>query len=100
MMKETIQQVIDSGIVPELIKMLKLKEFPQFQLEACWIITNIASGSSSQCQSIVDKGCIEVLIDLLYQNQPYIIDQALWGLGNIAGDCAKFRDIILSKGGL
>lgn len=49
MMKETIQQVIDSGIVPELIKMLKLKEFPQFQLEACWIITNIASGSSSQC---------------------------------------------------
>lgn len=49
MIKETIQQVIDSGIVPELIKMLKLKEFPQFQLEACWIITNIASGSSSQC---------------------------------------------------
>lgn len=51
--KETIQQVIDCGIAPELIKLLKLKEFPQFQLEACWIITNIASGSSSQCESIV-----------------------------------------------
>lgn len=47
--KERIQQVIDCGLVPELIKLMKLKEFPQFQLEACWIITNIASGSSSQC---------------------------------------------------
>jgi hypothetical protein len=27
-------------------------------------------------------------------------EQAIWGIGNIAGDCVKFRDLILTKGGL
>lgn len=40
-----------------------------------------------------------MLIKLLYENRPYTCEQAIWGLGNIAGDCTKFRDAILMKGG-
>jgi hypothetical protein len=94
-----IQRVVDGGAVPLLIGFMRDPNFPQLQYEACWIVTNISSGSSLQCQSIVDKGGIDVLLRILYENRPQLSRQALWGLGNIAGDCAAFRDDILRKGG-
>jgi hypothetical protein len=87
-----IQRVVDSGAVPLLIAFMRDPSFPQLQYEACWIVTNISSGSNLQCQSIIDKGGIEVLLRILYENRAQLSRQALWGLGNIAGDCAKFRD--------
>ena len=97
--RERIQQVVDSGIIPVLLRFLREDEWPQLQLEACWVITNIASGSNAQCESIVEKGCIPALIKLLYSSRPFVTEQALWGIGNIAGDCSKFRDQLLSEGG-
>jgi importin subunit alpha-6/7 len=41
-----------------------------------------------------------VFLHLLYENKPVISEQALWGIGNIAGDCHAFRDMVLTKGGL
>lgn len=90
--KQLFQVAIDCGIVPTLVSFLKQTEYPHLQFEACWIITNIASGSNSQCESLVEKGCIDVLLHLLYLDRPYLNEQALWGIGNIAGDCSKFRD--------
>ena len=29
-----------------------------------------------------------------------IAEQAIWALGNVAGDCAIYRDMILKSGGL
>jgi hypothetical protein len=50
------------GIVPLLMSMMRQSTYPQLQFEACWIATNIAAGSNAQCESIVEKGCIEVLL--------------------------------------
>lgn len=36
----------------------------------------------------------------LAENLPGINEQAVWGVGNIAGDNPKLRDLVLSKGGL
>jgi hypothetical protein len=94
-----IQQVVDSGAVPVLMMLMKEAAYPQLQYEACWIVTNIASGSNLQCQSVVDKGCIDLFLQLLYENRPFLNEQALWGLGNLAADCSQFRDDILMKGG-
>lgn len=64
--------MVDSGIIPALLHFMRDDEWPQLQLEACWIITNIASGSNAQCESIVEKGCIPALIKLLYANKPFV----------------------------
>ena len=33
------------------------------------------------------------------ENQPGIVDQAIWGLGNLASDSPQHRDQIVKEGG-
>ena len=44
-----IQELIDTGIIPYLIEVIKQFEYPQLQMEAAWTITNIAAGTTEQC---------------------------------------------------
>lgn len=60
----------------------------------------MASGSTNQCQSVVDKGGIPLFVKLLLSNCVGIVEQAIWALGNIAGDCALHRDTIIKLNGI
>lgn len=60
-----IQSIIDAGLVPKMIDYIKQNDYPQLQLEATWALTNVASGSNTQCQSIIDKGGIPLFVELL-----------------------------------
>ncbi len=95
-----IQAVIDAGLVPKMISFVKQSEYPQLQLEATWALTNVASGSNIQCQSIIDKGGIPLFVDLLKSSNMGIVEQAIWAIGNISSDCVFYRDTILRAGGL
>jgi importin subunit alpha-6/7 len=57
-----IQAVIDAGLVPRMIEYVKQSDYPQLQLEATWALTNVASGTTVQCQSIIDKGGIPLFV--------------------------------------
>jgi importin subunit alpha-1 len=45
-----------------MIDYMKQNSFPQLQLEATWALTNVASGTTGQCQSIIDKGGIPLFV--------------------------------------
>jgi len=68
-----IQAVIDAGLVPKMIQYVKQLEYPQLQLEATWALTNVASGTTIQCQSIIDKGGIPLFVELLKSNNNGIV---------------------------
>ena len=68
-----IQPIVDTGIIPKFIEFINQEEYPQLQLEATWALTNVASGSTQQCQSIVDKGGIPLFIKLLKSKYPGIV---------------------------
>jgi importin subunit alpha-1 len=73
---------------------------PEFRFEALWCLTNIASGTSDNTQSIVIKGGVEKIISLIDSNIQEIQEQAIWAVGNIAGDSLKVRDRVIDKKGL
>lgn len=60
----------------------------------------MASGSTVQCQSIIDKGGIPLFVQMLKSTTLGIVEQAIWAIGNIASDCIYYRDQILRAGGL
>mmetsp|Transcript_24875 Transcript_24875/g.43744 ORF Transcript_24875/g.43744 Transcript_24875/m.43744 type:complete len:517 (+) Transcript_24875:978-2528(+) len=95
-----IQQVIDTGVLSKLIDGIQRFDFSQLQYESAWAITNIASGTSMHTQTIIEKGAVPLLINLLHSTNETVRDQAAWALGNIGGDAAHCRDLILQHGGL
>ena len=66
--QETVQVIIDSGILPSLVSLINSQEYPQVRFEASWIISNIAAGTTAQCQVLIDKNAVEALIGLLEEN--------------------------------
>jgi importin subunit alpha-1 len=54
--------------------------------EALWAITNICSGTSDDVQVAISCGAMNVLLAALRSPQDEVREQAVWGIGNIAGD--------------
>jgi hypothetical protein len=75
-----------------------MSDIPKMQFEACWCITNIASGSADNTKVVLDKGAIPILVELMRSNNFEVQEQAVWALGNIAGDNYGYRDIVSSHG--
>ncbi|ENN81701.1 hypothetical protein YQE_01907, partial [Dendroctonus ponderosae] len=93
-----IDQMIRLGVVPRCVDFLSKDHNPALQFEACWALTNIASGTSEQTAAVVHEGAIPKLQLLLKSPRIDVVEQAVWALGNIAGDGALTRDMVLASG--
>merc|ERR1719498_1178797 len=95
-----IQEVIQTGAVPKLVELLKDISRPELQFDAEWVLTNIASGNADQTRVVVEAGALPRFVGLLTSTSDEVKEQAVWALGNIAGDSTKYRDLVLKSDGL
>ena len=54
---------------------------PLPQFEACWVVTNVASGSREQTQTVVDAGAVPALVLLVDSPHENIQEQVRGGEG-------------------
>jgi len=93
-----IDDLIASGMLPILVNCLMCHDNPSLQFEAAWALTNIASGTSSQTQAVVQAGAVPLFLQLLESPHQNVCEQAVWALGNIIGDGPQCRDYVISLG--
>ncbi|XP_035726960.1 importin subunit alpha-3-like [Vespa mandarinia] len=93
-----IDPLIQSGILPILVRCLEQHNSPSLQFEAAWALTNIASGTSAQTQAVVAAGAVPLFLHLLLSSQQNVCEQAVWALGNIIGDGPVPRDYVINLG--
>ena len=93
-----IAEVLNAGVLPRLKELLADKTRPNIQLEACWALTNIASGSPDQTQAVVESGVVPLFVELLASCDSTLQEQAVWAVANIAGDRTEYRDGCISAG--
>lgn len=94
------QQIIDAGLLPQLLAWLERDDIPALQYESCWALTNIASGSHEHAEALVLRGIVPHIYRLLESPDDTVKEQAAWLAANITGDSAALRDTVLQTAGL
>ncbi|KAH3745625.1 glycoside hydrolase [Pelomyxa schiedti] len=90
-----IQEVVESHVLPHLVRFMGMEDKPTLVYEAAWAVTNVASGNARQSQAVIDAGAVQVFIHLIDSTNYELCEQAVWGLGNIAGTNSTMRDYII-----
>lgn len=95
-----IDEVIQAGCVALLVGHLSRHDQPRLQFESEWALTNIASGTTEQCQVVIQANACPRFVELTASPDPDVKEQAVWAIGNIAGDSAMYRDLMIGLGAL
>lgn len=94
-----IQDVIEAdGLLAKFVEFLSRDDQPALQFEAAWVLINVASGTSAQTMAVVKADALPLLVKLVDSPNSDLQEQAVWALGNIAGDSSKLRDMVLRNG--
>jgi importin subunit alpha-2 len=92
-----IQEFIDLGGISVLIGFAKDTSELHLRLEATWCLANLCSGNPTQTYALLNKNIIEIFKNILDDEYSQIVEQAIWGLGNLIPDSKYVRETMLNN---
>ena len=92
-----IQHVLGNHWIPLLLEWLQPQRCAAVQVEALWALTNIAAGASEHTHLLIKHGAVPILISLLGGSNEEVLEQAIWVLGNLAGEGTSARDVVINS---
>ena len=96
-----IEKLVDSGIIPCLIKLVKNAKCEPDNIveQALFCLTNITMSTNEKYidQIVETQDTINILVDLILSNNIEIADYAIWSLCNIVGTAIKHRNIVVKN---
>eukprot|EP00742_Colponemidia_sp_Colp-10_P017583 GILJ01020227.1.p1 GENE.GILJ01020227.1~~GILJ01020227.1.p1 ORF type:complete len:287 (-),score=28.03 GILJ01020227.1:5-865(-) len=95
---DSVQLVVDSGVVPSVVQMLST-EHTKHNLPAVRIIGNISAANVELCQVAINAGCLPPMKSLLEPWMPREVrKEAAWALSNIAAGTKDQIQAIVDAG--
>ena len=95
-----IQIVVESGVLPKLIELLRIDGDQLLQFAATHILSSVTTGKREHVEELVKLRAIPPLVHLLGSSDSKISETAAWALGNIAADCPRYRNLVLQAGAM
>ncbi|KAG8262253.1 Importin subunit alpha-1 [Homalodisca vitripennis] len=90
---DQIQEVINNGLLPPLIRVLQTGDYKS-QKEAAWAVTNYTSGGSvEQIATLVQLGVLPHICNLLDSKDWKTVNVALDGISNILAAAEKMGEV-------
>ncbi|KAJ3428652.1 importin subunit alpha-8 [Anaeramoeba flamelloides] len=89
--------VIASGIIENIVNFAENSTDPYILFESCWIICNVASGSTTYTQTLFRYNIVNIFANLLKTKNTAVFELVVWAFGNLAGGEMKYRELILEN---
>lgn len=91
---DKIQAVLETGIIPKLVNLLRSEEGTVLT-PALRAVGNIVTGDDLQTDAVISAGGLPYLSALLRHNRPNIVKEAAWAISNItAGNMDQIQHVI------
>ena len=90
--------IVRTGGIPRLVSLLHRTDTPEARESAAAVLAELARAGSQKV--IVASGGIAPLVALMGSSNVDVCEQAVWAIGNIAGDCPAMRDQVLANGAI
>ncbi|CAO2180008.1 unnamed protein product [Urochloa humidicola] len=89
-----IEEVVSSGLVPGFIQLLSREDCFELQFEVERFLTTIAFGTAE------DTIAMHIFVKLLSSPNEDVRERAVWNLGNMVGNTATCRGLVLAHGAI
>lgn len=91
-----IELILQANLAQPLLRLLQCQSIPLVR-EASWAVCNILSGPHTCAEEIVKLGGVMVILRLLDVKDLVVKEHALWCLGNLAGDCNDYLQMLVKE---